>query len=105
MSTEILTFLLLRLALVAAGVVLLAVVAVTLLVVLKRGGHLRRARSLAEPVVRDWAERTPSGGAGALRRAAVRGALDRLDHDDRHEGAAPPDARPSSSSGHPSSER
>ncbi|WP_026414956.1 hypothetical protein [Actinomadura oligospora] len=79
MSTEILTFLLLRLLIIGAGVVLLAVVAVTLLVMLKRHGRLERARSLAEPVVRGWADRPPSGGGGTLRRAAVRGALDHLD--------------------------
>lgn len=85
MSTEIMTFLLLRLAIIFAGVVVLAIIAITLLVVLKRRGHLDRARSFAEPAVRGWAERPSSGGGDALRRAAVRGALGRLDH------AVPPD--------------
>ncbi|MFC5181414.1 hypothetical protein [Actinomadura harenae] len=88
MSTEIMTFLLLRLAIIAAGVVLLAVVAVTLLVMLRRRGHLDRARSLAEPVVRGWADRPASGGGDALRRAAVRGAFDHFDRrEDDHRAA------------------
>ncbi|MCP2336400.1 hypothetical protein [Actinomadura rupiterrae] len=76
---EVLTFLLLRLAIVVGGILLLAVIAITLLVMLKRHGQLARARSFAEPVVRGWAERPPSDGGGALRRAAMREALDRLD--------------------------
>ncbi|MFC4909803.1 hypothetical protein [Actinomadura gamaensis] len=79
MSGEIIAFLLLRLAIVAGGVVLLTVLAIILLVMLKRHGRLDRARSFAEPVVRGWAERQPTDGSGALRRAAMREALDRLD--------------------------
>ncbi|MCP2257547.1 hypothetical protein LX15_001232 [Streptoalloteichus tenebrarius] len=55
-SGSVMTFLLLRFAVIAVGVAILVVVGFAVLVVLRRKGRLDDARKYAEPVFRAWME-------------------------------------------------
>jgi hypothetical protein len=65
-SSDLMGFLLLRLVLIGAGVLLLAVLVVIAIVVLRRRGKLDQARRYVEPMARDWADR-----GGAVRKKIV----------------------------------
>jgi hypothetical protein len=77
-ASDLMGFLLLRLALIGGGVLLLAILVVVVVVLLRRQGKLDRARRYVEPVARDWAER-----GGTVRRTTTRSVLNYLESDDR----------------------
>ncbi|WP_160161156.1 hypothetical protein [Actinomadura sp. K4S16] len=94
---EVMNILLIRFAIIVAGIALLVVAVFSVAIMLKRRGRLGRARGLVEPVLRAWADRPAAGpdprrnagrggldarrggGRSELGRLAVRGALHYLD--------------------------
>ncbi|RZQ62817.1 hypothetical protein [Amycolatopsis suaedae] len=80
-ASDVMSFLLLRVAIIAGVVVLVALIVLGVVVLLHRRGKLGQARRVVEPMARSWGER-----GGPVRRAATRTALtglDRFDRDDR----------------------
>ncbi|MFD0535904.1 hypothetical protein ACFQY7_21280 [Actinomadura luteofluorescens] len=84
---EVMNILLIRFAIIVAGIALLAVAVFSVAITLRRRGRLGRARGLVEPALRAWADRPApgpgarrSGGRSELGRLAARGALHYLDH-------------------------
>ncbi|GAB3875956.1 hypothetical protein GCM10029964_021560 [Kibdelosporangium lantanae] len=75
-SSDLMGFLLLRLALIGLGLILLATVVIVAIVVLRRRGKLDQARRYAEPLARDWAER-----GGSVRKGATRAVINYIDKD------------------------
>ncbi|GGT99898.1 hypothetical protein [Actinomadura citrea] len=90
---EVMNILLIRFAIIVAGIALLVVAVFSVAIMLRRHGRLGRARGLVEPALRAWADRPAAGpgagrgGLGARRgggrselgRLAARGALHYLD--------------------------
>ncbi|GAA4387267.1 hypothetical protein GCM10023088_59210 [Actinomadura verrucosospora] len=94
---EVMNILLIRFAIIVAGIALLVVAVFSVAIMLKRRGRLGRARGLVEPVLRAWADRPAAGpgprpgqgrggldarrggGRSELGRLAVRGVLHYLD--------------------------
>jgi hypothetical protein len=56
-GSDLMGFLLLRLALIAAGVLLLAVLVIIAIVMLRRRGKLDQAKHYVQPIARNWADR------------------------------------------------
>ncbi|AHH94837.1 hypothetical protein BC739_005025 [Kutzneria viridogrisea] len=83
----VMTLLLIRFGVIAAGIAVLVVIGFTVLVVLKRKGKLSQARKYIEPVARSVAQsrgnpRRPS--QGVLRRTAARAVTNYLEREDDH---------------------
>jgi hypothetical protein len=77
-ASDLMTFLLLRVALIAAGVVLLAILLVVVVMLLRRRGKLDNAKRYVEPMARNWAER-----GGPVRRGATKSVMKYLDSNDQ----------------------
>lgn len=75
-SSDLMGFLLLRLALIGLGLILLAAVLVVAIVVLRKRGKLDDARKYAEPIARNWAE-----NGGSVRRGATKAVIKYIDKD------------------------
>jgi hypothetical protein len=80
---DVMTLLLVRFAIVAGGIALLAVAAFTVLVVLKRNGKQFDARRYVEPVVRSWARSPSRRRRGGAAKFATRTVLNYLDREGR----------------------
>jgi hypothetical protein len=76
-ASDLMGFLLLRLALIALGVILLAAVLVVVVMMLRRRGKLDQARQYMEPMARDWAER-----GGPIRRGTTKSVIKYLDKEE-----------------------
>ncbi|MEV4318012.1 hypothetical protein [Actinocrispum sp. NPDC049592] len=75
-ASDLMGFLLLRLALIGGGILLLAILLVVAIVMLRRRGKLDQARRYVEPMARTWADR-----GGAVRKTATRTVMNYMDDD------------------------
>lgn len=78
---QLMTFMLIRFAIIAAVVVALITVGFTVAIILKRQGRQDQMRHFTAPIVRGWANRQPRGRGirGSATRTAARSVLNYLD--------------------------